>query len=326
MTTQTKTSRKFKYEQTIGRSSVTGESFRTPVDIALGKDGDIYVLNRTTEKQVKGHRVCRLNLKEEFLGDFGQRGEADGEFIWALSVAASPDGRVFVCDEWLNRITIFSREGKFLTKWGGKGSGDGQLHGPAGLAFDPDGNLLISDGENHRIQRFTPEGKFLSKWGRFGAGDGELNMPWGVTTDRQGNVFVADWRNDRIQKFTPDGKFLMKFGSSGAGEGQFNRPTGVAVDKDGDIYVTDWGNDRVQVFDKKGKFITLWTGDAGLSKWGMLQLQGNTQYIEQRAKVPDMAEKEKKFREPIAVEVDSENRIMIIDGRRDRIQIYRKVS
>ncbi len=326
MTTQAKTGRTYNYELTIGRSSVTGESFRTPIALSLGMDNEIYVLNRTTERQVLGHRVCRLNLAEEFLGDFGQRGEEDGQFIWALSVACHPDGRVFVSDEWLNRISVFSREGQFLGKWGRKGSGPGELHGPAGMVFESGGNLLVADGENHRIQRFTADGEFVSTWGSGGNGDGQFNYPWGINVDQAGDVYVADWRNDRIQKFSPNGKFLMKFGSSGKGEGQFNRPTAVAVDSDGDIYVTDWGNDRVQVFNSEGSFVDLWTGDAGLSTWGKLQLGGNTAFWDQRASVPDMAEKEKKFREPVSVQVDAENRIMVLDGRRDRIQIYKKTS
>ena len=326
MTTQAKTGRTYNYELTIGRSSVTGESFRTPIALSLGMDNEIYVLNRTTERQVLGHRVCRLNMAEDFLGDFGQRGEEDGQFIWALSVACHPDGRVFVSDEWLNRISIFSREGQFLSKWGSKGSGPGELHGPAGLVFESDGHLLVADGENHRIQRFTADGEFVSTWGSSGNGDGQFNYPWGINVDQAGDVYVADWRNDRIQKFSRNGKFLMKFGSSGTGEGQFNRPTAVAVDSDGDIYVTDWGNDRVQVFDSEGSFVDLWTGDAGLSTWGKLQLGGNTAFWDQRASVPDMAEKEKKFREPVSVQVDSENRILVLDGRRDRIQIYKKTS
>ena len=39
-----------------------------------------------------------------------------------------------------------------------------------------------------------------------------------------------------------------------------------------------------------------------------------------------MLEMEKRFREPIAVEVDEQNRIMVLDCRRDRIQVYKKVS
>ena len=70
MTTQAKTGRIYNYEITIGRSSVTGESFRTPIALSLGMDNEIYVLNRTTERQVLGHRVCRLNHGGGFSGGF----------------------------------------------------------------------------------------------------------------------------------------------------------------------------------------------------------------------------------------------------------------
>ena len=325
MTTQAKATRNFQYDRTLGRFSLSGIGIMNPVDLALGGDGEIYVVSRTHDAQV-GTRVSWFDIREEFHGEFGERGTEDGQFIWPLFIAVSSDGRVFVADDWLGRISIFSREGEFLGKWGTKGSGDGELNGPSGLVFDAKGNLLVADGGNHRIQKFTPEGKLLAKFGSLGTGDGELNYPWGITVDHQGNIYVADWRNDRIQKFTADGQFLMKFGSSGSGEGQFNRPTGVAVDRDGDIYVADWWNNRVQVFDAQGNFIILWTGDADLSKWAELQLQGNTEYIEIRKSIPNLSELEKRFYGPMAVEVDEENRILVADCRRNRLQVYKKVS
>ena len=326
MTTQAKATRKFQYDRTIGRFSLSEIGFINPVALALGKNGEFYVVSRTNKIQGYGTRVTWCDIREEFHGEFGTMGTGDGEFTWPLAIAVNAEGWVFVSDEWLGRISIFTREGEFLGKWGAKGSGDGELNGPSGLVFDAEGNLLVADGGNHRVQKFTPEGKFLSKFGKLGAGDGELNYPWGITVDHQGNVYVADWRNDRIQKFDAGGQFLMKFGSSGTGEGQFNRPTGVAVDVDGDIYVTDWWNNRVQVFDAQGNFITLWTGDADLSKWAKLQLDPILDYVETRKTIPDLKEREGQFYEPVAVEVDEENRILVADCRRSRIQIYKKVS
>ena len=326
MTTQAKVAREFRYGFTLGRTNLSGIGFRNPVDLALSKDGDIYVLNRANEAQPHGTRISWLNVNEEFHGEFGQRGEEDGEFIWPLSIAVSSEGKVFVADEWLSRVTVFSKEGRSLDTWGTKGSGDGQMDGPSGLAFDAEGNLWVADANNHRVQRFSHEGKYLFAFGKFGSGDGELDHPWGLTLDRDGNVYVADWRNDRVQKFSPDGRFLLKIGSSGRGEGQLNRPTGVAVDGDGDIYVTDWLNNRVQVFDAAGAFVTTWIGDADLSKWAELQLAGSPDVVAERASLPNLAAKEKLFREPIAVEVDQENRILVLDCRRDRIQVYQKVS
>ena len=326
MTTQAKVTRDFRYDVTLGRTNLSGIGFRNPVDLALAKGGNIYVINRANEAQPFGTRISWLDINQDFHGEFGQRGTEDGQFIWPLSIAVAPDDRVFVADEWLSRIVIFGREGQPHGTWGTKGSGDSELDGPSGLVFDSEGNLLVSDGNNHRIQKFTPEGVLVSGFGTFGAGEGQLNQPWGITVDHQGDIFVADWRNDRIQKFTSEGQFLLQIGTSGSGEGQLNRPTGVAVDRDGDIYVTDWLNDRVQVFDAQGNFVTSWTGDANLSKWAELQLAGSPDVVEQRDTVPDMLEMEKRFREPIAVEVDEQNRIMVLDCRRDRIQVYKKVS
>jgi len=181
------------------------------------------------------------------------------------------------------------------------------------------------DSKNNRIQKFTKDGQFLAKWGSEGSGDGEFNLPWGIDIEANGDVYVADWRNDRIQRFSPDGRFLMKFGSTGMGDGEFNRPSGVAVDKEGIIYVADWGNDRVQVFDAEGRFITKMTGDGTISKWGKLKLDANPDMWNQR-EVAYGLERERLFWRPVAVEVDDQGRLFVVESNRHRIQVYYKIS
>jgi DNA-binding beta-propeller fold protein YncE len=136
-------------------------------------------------------------------------------------------------------------------------------------------------------------------------------------------VYVADWRNDRIQKFSPEGKFLMKFGSHGSGDGQFNRPSDVAVDKDGDIYVADWDNDRLQMFDSGGNHLYTFLGEATLSKWGTAKLDANN-YMWHERETSWGLERVKYFEHPIAVDVDSEGRIFVLEPYRVRIQVYTK--
>ena len=111
--------------------------------------------------------------------------------------------KVYVSDDWLNRISIFDKDGDYLGKWGTPGSGDGELNRPSGIRFDKNDNLYMVDSSNNRVQVFTKDGKFLSKWGEAGSGEGQFNLPWGLTIDHNGDVYVADWRNDRIQKFSP---------------------------------------------------------------------------------------------------------------------------
>ena len=327
----------FQYSHTIGRQETrSGDGFFNPVAIARGEGNLLYVLSRGTETPAFSpcKRVTVFTVDEELVRDFGQKvgpedadsSAPDGSFMWPTSVALDSESNVYVADEWLNRISIFNKDGAWIGKWGTPGDGDGEINRASGLAFDENDDLYLVDSLNNRVQVFTKEGKVLSKWGTAGSGDGEFNIPWGIEIDKHGDVYVADWRNDRIQKFAPDGRFLMKFGRSGQGDGEFNRPTGVAVDKDGTIYVTDFKNDRLQVFDADGSFITKLAGEATLSKWGLERVELDPLAVKGREIAQGLHEREKAFQGPIAVEVDDENRVFVVECARHRLQVFRKQS
>ena len=101
-------------------------------------------------------------------------------------------------------------------------------------------------------------------------------------------------------------------------------PTDVAVDNHGDFYVADWFNQRVQAFTPEGRFITVLTGDAGISKWGENLMKANPDMARQRILVRDLGP-EKRLSYPVAVEVDDDGHIFILDYKRHRIQIYQKI-
>jgi DNA-binding beta-propeller fold protein YncE len=316
----------FAYSHSVARNEFAGTGFRNPLDLALGADDLVYVVNRSYENRPDGIHITICTLAEKFIGEFGHYGNDDGEFVWPTGIALDSQGQVYVTDEWLNRISIFTKDGQFVGKWGKAGAGDGELHGPAGLTIGKDGTLFLVDSRNHRVQKFTLDGRYLGQFGSFGNGPGQLNVPWGIALDQQGQVYVADWRNDRIQKFAPEGQWLATFGISGKGVGQFNRPSGVAVDKDGEIYVADRQNDRVQVLAPDGRFIAALTGDHQLSTWGKEKLLSNPDMIRQRALAMshDHGVFEKSFSHPCAVRVDEDYRIAVLDSTRGRIQVYTK--
>ena len=326
----------FEYSHTIGRQeNRSGSGFFYPVAITRDEENRLYVLNRGSETPAfyPCKRVTVFTVDdEELVREFGHKvspEEADasapaGSLMWPTAIALDSAGNAYVADEWLNRISVFDKDGECVDTWGTLGDGDGEIDRPSGLAFDAEDNLYLVDSANHRVQMFTKDGKFISKWGQYGTGDGDLNYPWGIEIDANGDVFVADWRNDRIQKFAPDGRFLMKFGSSGQGDGEFNRPTGVAVDKDGIIYVTDFKNDRLQVFDGDGAFVTQLTGDATLSKWGRQRVELDPSMVRGRERAQGLKEREKLFQGPIAVEVDDQNRVFVVETSRQRLQVYHK--
>lgn len=332
----------YRYSHTIGFYAQVGRGFNNPVDVGLGHDGVLYVLNRAgadIELRMPYKRVTMCTVEEDYLGDFGSGGTGDGQLMWPVAIAIDDEGQVYISDEALQRISVFDKRGKYVGKWGIHGRGVGEFDRPAGLAFDQDGNLLVVDGLNNRIQTYTRDGRFLGSWGRAGHGEGEFNLPWGIAVDRIGQIYVADWRNDRVQKFDPQGRYLASFGQPGRGEGAFHRPAGVAVDHEGTIYVADWGNHRIQVLGPDGVFLSQFRGEAGLSKWAQDYFISNQDELEERHKADlepplqlsacddpreESASIEKLFWGPTAVKVDAQGRIYVVDSCRHRIQVYRK--
>ena len=285
------------------------------MDVALGKDGTLYVLGRAG-------LISRLTWEDDDLGNVCGPGRDDGKFVWPVAMVIDHDENLWVTDESLNRITVLTKEGEFVRKWGEPGEEDGQLNGPSGIAFDSEENVYIADTLNHRIQKFTNDGEFMSKWGSLGDGEGNLNMPWGITVDELGDVYVADWRNDRIQKFSAEGEFISTLGRSGSGKGQFNRPAGVEVDSDGDIYVADTGNNRVQQFSAEGRYVDQFIGDATMSKLSQAYLMSNARVLRLR-EMTDL-EPQKRLRNPRSVRFDDQGRMYIPDFGSFRVQVYQK--
>jgi DNA-binding beta-propeller fold protein YncE len=323
MLTTVASGRVYDYSYCIGMYSQSGQGFWAPQDFVLGENGRIYVLSRGVEQL--GQRVSKLNFDQEFQGQFGSIGSEDGRFVWPRSIDLDASGRVFVSDEQVNRISIFDPEGAYRYHWGQPGSEAGQLNGPSGIAFDSQGTLWVVDSLNHRVQSFSQIGEFQSKFGKQGGGDGELEMPWGVCVDRQDNIYVADWGNNRVQKFAPTGELLVKFEGSSVGVGSLKGPSGVAVDSDGDVYVTDWGNHRVQIYDADGQYITALVGDAQEpSRWSQTYIDANPDIIKARRRAN--LEPEWRFRRPVAVNVDADNRIVVLESYRHRLQIYNKLK
>ena len=243
-------------------------------------------------------------------------------------MAVDREENVYAADEWLNRITIFDKDGNLLTTWGAAGTGEGQLDGPSGLAFDLDGNLIVVNSLNSRVQKFSKEGRYLSGFGRKGRAEGELNMPWGIAIDNNGDIYVADWNNHRVQKFNADGGHLLTFGHGGSGPGSLRHPSDVAVDGDGDVYVVDWMNERVVIYNSEAKPLTHLRGDAvEVSKWGQLSLDSNPDMVRRRRQVYNLEEQQKVFRMPVACTFDQgANRLIVCDTQRARLQIYHKDS
>ena len=345
MLTETVSGRTFDYSHNVGRGAQTGMGFNTPVAMTIGPNGMVYVANRGSEsisnvgwnRTGVGQRISKVNLggtwgEEEYVGEFSRYGSNDGQLIWPAGIVADNDGNLYVADEWLNRVTVFDTEGNYQRHFAIVQSGDPEENGSCGIAISADGELFISDGRSHRIRKFTTGGTYLGSFGSQGSGEGEFSSPWGITTDSDGYVYVADSGNHRVQKLTQDGAFVAQFGREGSKRGELHYPSDVAVDPEGDVYVCDWsdnrwGRGRVHIYEADGRFLTSLVGDAQqLSHWAQMTVDANADYAKRRREVRS-TEPEWTFAQPTAVEYDAENnRIVVADTQRSRIQIYNKLS
>jgi DNA-binding beta-propeller fold protein YncE len=315
-----------RYSHAIGRLASSGPGFNNPVDVAVAPGGRLYVLNRSNMAHAPMDylRVSICTIDEEWIADFTNFGEGDGQLIWPTSIATDRDVNVYVSDERRHDVQMFDRDGNFVRKWGSLGSEPGQFNRPSGLAADAEGNLLVVDSLNNRVQTFARDGQLVSAWGEPGSGPGEFNLPWGIAVDRQGRVYVADWRNSRVQQFDADGGYLASFGDR-ASEGRLYRPAGVAVDSLGNVYVSDEGKDVVQVYEPDGRHQTTLLGDGGMSKWAAETIAADPEMTELRQlHAESVAAQERVFESPMGIEIDDEDRIIIADCCKHRLQVYQR--
>ncbi len=318
MLTTTVAGRTWNFSHAIGRNAAAGNGFTQPWDVAAGPDGVLYVLSRGQEGvggvTAENKRIGKMTIDQEFIGDFA-RG-----MTWPAGIALDSSGNIYCSEEFQNKIFIFNEDGEEIGSWGEAGSGQGQLNGPSGLAVDDNDNLLVVDARNNRVQKFTTGGEYIAT-----IGEGQLDSPWGIGLDSDGNIYVADWGNSCVRKYSTDGAPLLTFGGPDLDNGaDLNHPSSVVVDSEGDVYVADWGNKRIQIYAPDGAVITALHGDAvEFSNWAAEVINSNPDAQKAYRRVKDRTTLGL-FERPVGMAIDSEDRIIVTDSTRGRLQIYAK--
>ena len=272
-------------EAVWGRPGISDGRFETPRAIAIDRDDQLFIVDKTARIQV--FKTDGTFLREWSTPDHahgkptglsfdrdgnlmvadthyfqvlvyapdgkllrtlgGTNGEKPGEFGFVTGAAQDSQGNLYVSEYGeYDRIQKFTPDGKFLLQWGGHGSDPGQFVRPQKIVFDADDHLWVTDAGNHRIQVFDTQGKLLKSWGTQGSQPGELYYPYDIVLAPNDTLYICEYGNHRVQKFTRDGRSLGCWGRVGKGEGELFNPWGMVRDKQGKLYVLDTGNNRVQ--------------------------------------------------------------------------------
>lgn len=163
----------------------------------------------------------------ELLRSFGSSGTGSGQYQGPAGLSVSPNtGRVYVSDQFNNRIKVLDQEGNNLFSFGTPGNGPGQFGEPIGVELDEFDNIYIADSRNSRVQVFDKEGNFLTSFGQ-------------PARNAEGQV---------VPPPTPGGPSGPYGNPLDLSSGVFNW-TGGAHYNDGKLLVGDFFQGRVQVLD-----------------------------------------------------------------------------
>ena len=221
-----------------------GGTFNEPWDVAIGKDGSVYV------SDTWNHRVQKFTADGQFVkmwGYFGQ-GEAPDAFWGPRGLAVDQDGRLYVMDTGNKRVVIFDADGNFITQFGTAGFEPGQFDEPVGLALDAQDNVYITDTWNMRVQVMAPSNDKmfyvpLRDWEVVGwEGQSLDNKPFLAVSPTNGHVFVTDPEKPRVLEFDPEGNLVRAWGEYSSDIDGIGLAAGVAVAEDGSVWVSDGSN------------------------------------------------------------------------------------
>jgi len=179
-------------------------------------------------------------------------GEEDRKLIRPMSVAVTPDRKIYVADPDVNGVHLFDLEDDeydLITEIDGY-----TFVSPVALAIGKDNSILVADSVLGSIFQIDPDGDRVTKL----ISDKELKRPTGIAYSKStGNIYVSDTTNHQVRIYSKDGILVKTIGERGSEYGQLNYPTYLWLDADENLLVTDSLNFRVQRFDKEGKFLNL---------------------------------------------------------------------
>lgn len=216
-------------------------SFDHPSDIAVAKDGTVYVadtLNHSIRKITPAGKVTTLTADSnrpfeyfpgavEYTGNFKDGPIASAQFNEPAGLALDSKGNLYVSDRGNQRIRYIDFAAGTVSTVAGGGEQDKQLqyvegdyvdgdalkarfNAPEGLTIAPDGTLIIADKLNHAVRTLK---------------DGKVGTLAGTATDGGTSDGVSE-------------------------SAQFDNPTDVTILPDGRLVVIDQNSNKVRVLQK----------------------------------------------------------------------------
>ncbi len=164
-----------------------------PNDIAIGRNGDLFVVQGHTPGAMGDPRVLKFDKNGKFIKSWGGKGKEPGKFDVAHGIAIDAKGLLWVTDRENQRIQVFDADGKFIRELKYAGL-------PCSLDIGSQ-YIYMVNGFAGQVLRMDLDGKVLAVTGKPGKGIGEFGEAHVIAVSPKGEIYVADSVNAAVQKF-----------------------------------------------------------------------------------------------------------------------------
>jgi sugar lactone lactonase YvrE len=205
--------------RTLGELEAKDENvaFNLPSDVALDKDGNIYILDSGN------HRIQKFGPDGQYLATIGRKGQGPGEFVYPESIDIDESGFIYVSDPNNQKIQVLTPEGKEsrTIRMIDEQPGVVRLAGPDRMVMAAGSRVMMFSGGEDEPKELPKLVKILDAQGtvqkEFGEARDYKNMLLnraanGIQTalDQKGNVYLAFSYQNRVEKYSPDGRLLWR--------------------------------------------------------------------------------------------------------------------
>lgn len=239
-----------------------------PESVAYDPQSETVFVADTLSHTVKGYKKSGGSWQRVVtLGKQDTPGDSFSRFNFPRGLAVDSTGRLFVADDFNNRILIFDppfSNGEEAADSIGAGN-NGGFDGPKALAMSGD-TLFVADYSNSRVLRFTGPFKTPNQvYTASGIFKG-IDLPVDLAVHPDGSLLVTDQGTRKVVRYADAVWTKAKKPSSSFGDNIGPEPLGVAADREGRIYVADYRRYRVLIRDESVKRTPVTAGATNKSK------------------------------------------------------------
>jgi len=239
-----------KLELTFGGEGTGPGKFDRAHNLAVDRDGSVYVVDRTNRVQKFD---ATGNLQKTFTVSTKNEptGELSSDIGYAIGIAVNSKREILVSISY-DVLVLEPKEGNVVRKF----PGTPNVICYRELAIDQQDDVYAvigcEDAHKHALVKIGHDGRILKRYKEPPSYEQATSEKLAV--DGAGKIFAPHGSEREIQVLNSDWEIFTRFGRRGDGPGEFSFPPGpLVLDSTGRLFACEGGN--VHVFDETGKVL-----------------------------------------------------------------------